>query len=139
VPDGVELHVVSYQNGLIINNDSARVKYVMNQLVSNAVKFTKQGFIVIGIQFHLNTEQVEFYVYDTGCGIPKEKQQLAFGLFWKDDGFIPGLGLGLHVAQKLADGMGLTLAVESKPGFGSRFSLYSDTHIVAAATNAAQS
>jgi signal transduction histidine kinase len=45
-------------------------------------------------------------------------------LFWKDNGFIPGLGLGLHVAQKLAEGMNLKLDVESKPGYGSKFSLY---------------
>ena len=66
---------------------------------------------------------------DTGCGIPKEKQQLAFGLFWKDDGFIPGLGLGLHVAKKMADGMDLKLEVESKAGYGSKFSLYGEAYL----------
>ena len=78
----------------------------------------------MGLTYHLNSDEVELFVSDTGCGIPREKQQLAFGLFWKDNGFIPGLGLGLHVARKLAEGMDLKLDVERKPGFGSKFSLY---------------
>ena len=94
--------------------------------MSNAAKFTKKGAILIGVDYHFNSERAELFVADTGCGIPKEKQQLAFGLFWKDDGFVPGLGLGLHVSKKLAEGMDLILDVESQPGFGSKFSLYAD-------------
>jgi signal transduction histidine kinase len=129
MPEGVKLHVFDLLPGIIINNDRTRVKYIMSQLVSNAVKFTKSGFILIGVDYHGNADQVEIYVADTGCGIPREKQQLAFGLFWKDDGFIPGLGLGLHVAKKLAEGMGLKLDVDSRPGYGSKFSLYSDANL----------
>jgi len=81
------------------------------------------------LSYHLNSDKAEFYVEDTGCGIPKEKQEIAFGLFWKDNGFIPGLGLGLNVAKKLADGMELELGVESKVGFGSKFSLLADADI----------
>ena len=126
IPDGVKLHELSVVPGIIINNDRTRVKYVMSQLVSNAVKFTKKGIILIGVDYHFNSERAELFVADTGCGIPQEKQQLAFGLFWKDDGFIPGLGLGLHVAKKLAEGMDLNLDVESQPELGSKFSLYAD-------------
>jgi len=129
MPEGVKLHVFDLLPGIIINNDRTRVKYIMSQLVSNAVKFTKSGFILIGVDYHGNADQVEIYVADTGCGIPQEKQQLAFGLFWKDDGFIPGLGLGLHVAKKLAEGMGLKLDVDSRPGYGSKFSLYADANL----------
>lgn len=129
MPDGVALHVMAIQSGIIVNNDRERVKYIMNQLVSNAVKFTSKGFIFLGVDYNLNTDQVEFVVRDSGCGIPREKQEAAFGLFWKDDGFVPGLGLGLHVAKKMADGMGLRLTVESKVGFGARFSLVSDAEL----------
>ena len=52
-----------------------------------------------------------------------EKQKAAFNLFWKDDEFTPGLGLGLSVAQQLADGMGIRITVDSKPGHGSKFSV----------------
>lgn len=126
MPEGVKLMEFVVQKGAIVNNDRTRVKYILNQLVGNAAKFTKSGLIVVGMTYHLNSDQVEFFVRDTGCGIPREKQQLSFGLFWKDDGFVPGLGLGLHVAKKLADGMGLRLDVESREGVGSKFSLYSD-------------
>ncbi len=129
IPDGVQLYELSVIPGIIINNDRTRVKYILNQLMSNAVKFTKKGIILIGVDYHFNSEQAEFYVGDTGCGIPKEKHQLAFGLFWKDDGFIPGLGLGLHVAKKMAEGMDLTLSVESQVASGSKFSLYADAHM----------
>ena len=129
IPDGVEFHTLTFQPGVILNNDRTRVKYIITQLISNAVKFTQKGAIALGILYHLNTDVMEFFVSDTGCGIPLEKQQAAFGLFWKDDGFVPGLGLGLHVAQKLAEGMGLKLTVESKVGFGSRFTLVCDAHL----------
>ena len=129
LPTGVGMHLLAVQQGIVVNNDRERIKYILNQLVSNAVKFTQRGVIILGISYHLNDDLVEFTIGDTGCGIPKEKQEVAFGLFWKDDGFIPGLGLGLHVAKKLADGMGVRLAVESKVGFGSRFSLISDAEL----------
>ncbi|MBO4673825.1 MAG: HAMP domain-containing histidine kinase [Bacteroidaceae bacterium] len=129
IPEGVVFKEVGIMPGITIDNDRARVKYILSQLMSNAIKFTKKGVILIGVQYHLNSDKAELYVEDTGCGIPKEKQQLAFGLFWKDDGLIPGLGLGLHVARKLADGMGVVLDVESKPGFGSKFSIYADAQL----------
>lgn len=126
IPEGVEMKVVAFQPGIKVNNDRERVKYILNQLLSNSVKFTQKGFICVGLEYHLNADRVEFFVGDTGCGIPKDKQEIAFGLFWKDNGFIPGLGLGLNVAKKLAEGMNLQLSVESKVNFGSRFSLYAD-------------
>jgi signal transduction histidine kinase len=129
MPEGVKLRVFDLLPGIIINNDRTRVKYILSQLMSNAVKFTKSGIILIGVDYHGNANQVELFVADTGCGIPREKQQLAFGLFWKDDGFIPGLGLGLHVAKKLAEGMGLKLDVDSRAGYGSKFSLYADADL----------
>ena len=129
VPEGVVLYDIPVLPGITINNDRTRVKYILNQLMSNAVKFTKNGSIAIGVEYHFNSDEAEFFVCDTGCGIPKEKQQLAFGLFWKDDGFIPGLGLGLHVAKKLAEGMNLKLDVESKAEYGSKFSLYGNAYM----------
>ena len=129
IPEGVTMHELAVLPGITINNDRTRVKYIMNQLMSNAAKFTKTGAILIGVDYHFNSERAELFVADTGCGIPKEKQQLAFGLFWKDDGFVPGLGLGLHVSKKLAEGMDLILDVESQPGFGSKFSLYADAYM----------
>ena len=77
VPEGVVLYDIPVLPGITINNDRTRVKYILNQLMSNAVKFTKKGSIAIGVEYHFNSDEVEFFVCDTGCGIPKEKQQLA--------------------------------------------------------------
>jgi signal transduction histidine kinase len=126
VPDGVTLQTLAVYDGITINNDRMRVKYIISQLLGNAMKFTKKGTIVVGVTYQLNSDVAEFFVLDTGCGIPKEKQDLAFGLFWKDNGFIPGLGLGLHVVKKMAEGMDLRIKLESKVGFGSRFSVFAD-------------
>ena len=129
IPKNVTMHVLAVLPGIVVHNDRERVKYILNQMVSNAIKFTEQGVIAIGVAYHLNSDKAEFFVEDTGCGIPKEKQGVAFGLFWKDNGFIPGLGLGLNVASKLAEGMGLELGLESKVGFGSKFSVIADADI----------
>lgn len=124
IPDGIQLQMTNFVRFTYVNADRARVKYIINQYISNAVKFTKFGIILLGVSVHFNKNMVEFFVIDTGCGIPFEKQQLSFNLFWKDNEFIPGLGLGLNVAQKLADGMGLKLEVDSKEGMGSKFSVF---------------
>ena len=126
MPENVMLSVMTSRPGITIVNDRIRVKYILNQMMSNAIKFTQQGVVIIGVSYHLNSDKAEFFVGDTGCGLAKEKQPLAFGLFWKDNGFIPGLGLGLHVVKKMTEGMGLSVDVESKVGYGSKFSLYAD-------------
>lgn len=123
ISEDITIQQMAIQPGVVVNNDRTRIKYILNQLMSNSVKFTSKGMIFLSIMYHLNEDVVEFMVGDTGIGIDKEGQKHVFDLFWKHDSFVPGLGLGLSVARKLADGMGLTLSVDSKPGFGSRFSL----------------
>ena len=107
--------------------DSSNVGIIIDKIVTNAVQYTEKGSV--NVRYDYLGDKLIVSVEDTGCGIPKEKQQLAFGLFWKDDGFVPGLGLGLHVSKKLAEGMDLVLDVESQPGFGSKFSLYADAQM----------
>ena len=92
-------------------------------MVSNAFKFTTKGTIVITPVIHYCDSEVELLVEDTVCGLAPEKHKAAFGLFWKDNEFVPGLGLGLHVAKKLAEGMGARIKVDSSTSFGSQFSL----------------
>ena len=52
-----------------------------------------------------------------------------FNLFWKDNEFVPGLGLGLNISHKLAEGMNAKLVVDSREGYGSAFSLLMDASI----------
>ncbi len=69
-----------------------------------------------GIAFHK-----DFYVTDTGCGIPKEKQKSVFGRFVKLNNFAQGTGLGLSICQTLVEHMGGSIGVESEEGKGSTF------------------
>jgi len=119
----------SYHNNIYIYGDKERVKYILNQLISNAIKFTEKGNIVLTANYHYKDSKVEFRVEDSGCGISEEKQTAVFNLFWKDNEFVPGLGLGLNVADKLAEGMNAQLQVDSKEGYGSVFSLIIDATI----------
>ena len=129
VPKGVSFSVSNTHNDIYLNTDRVRVKYILNQLVSNAVKFTESGTILITAFYHYKDKKVEFRVEDSGCGISLEKQTAVFNLFWKDNEFVPGLGLGLNVANKLAEGMNAKLKVDSSEGDGSVFSLLLDATI----------
>ena len=68
-----------------INTDENRFVQIFNNLISNASKFTKNGSIEVGfsIKEELNGKIIEFYVKDTGCGIPKNKHELIFNRFWQ--------------------------------------------------------
>lgn len=123
VPEGIRFLAPNFRNNIYVNYDRTRVKYILNQMVSNAFKFTTKGTVVITPVIHYSDSEVELLVEDTGCGLAPEKHEAAFGLFWKDNEFVPGLGLGLHVAKKLAEGMGARIKVDSSTSFGSQFSL----------------
>lgn len=123
IPANIEFKSLIFRKNAIVHNDKVRMKYIINQFMSNAVKFCKSGRILLYCQYHLNDDMIEYSVIDSGIGMTPDKQKAAFNLFWKDDEFTPGLGLGLSVAQQLADGMGIRITVDSKPGHGSKFSV----------------
>jgi two-component system, sensor histidine kinase and response regulator len=111
--------------------DPVRLRQVLVNLVSNAVKFTEQGEIVLTVSRLLGGEPgrqlLQFEVIDTGIGIPAEKQKLIFDAFSQADGTTTrrygGTGLGLTISSKLVELMGGKIAVDSQPGRGSRFSV----------------
>lgn len=121
VSPNIDYSISNHLKGIYIKADRMKMRYILDQLISNSVKFTTEGSIHIGYRFNYATNDVTITVEDTGCGISKEKQRAAFNLFWKGDQFVPGLGLGLNIAQKLANGMGAKINVNSKEGFGSAF------------------
>lgn len=124
IPADIHFMTTNFRRDISINSDRTRVKYILNQLMSNAVKFTTTGGIHLTSFYHFNTGEVEFVVEDTGCGISAEKQKAVFNLFWKNNEFVPGLGLGLNIAHRLADGLGARLQVDSREDCGSAFSLF---------------
>jgi len=107
-----------------INTDPFRLKQILNNLIGNAMKFTKQGFIEFGYKFS-GPDKLLFYVKDTGVGMPKDKLDVIFKRFGqieqKDDKNQAGTGLGLTISKKLAELLGGEMWVESEEGVGSTF------------------
>ena len=108
---------------IVIYNDAMRLREAIGQLLSNAFKFTHSGVITMGWNNNIVDDTVAIYVEDTGCGIPEGMQELVFGLFWKADEFVPGIGIGLNIAQSYVEMMGGRVELESKEGVGSRFTM----------------
>ncbi len=111
--------------GLIIQTDPVRLKQILQNLLSNAIKFTEDGEIVLG--YYQQNSHLHFYVRDTGIGIQPEKQKIIFERFVQADPSATrrfgGSGLGLAISKGLADLLGGTLTLESRPGTGSTFTL----------------
>lgn len=124
--------ILRYEEGVPheVGGDSSLIRQVLYHLLSNAIKFTEQGYIVVTVDKvePLNTGDfaLKFSVEDTGIGIPEAKQQLIFEQFVQGEGgtkrLFSGTGLGLTIVKKLVDIMEGTLKVGSVVGEGSTFS-----------------
>jgi PAS domain S-box-containing protein len=112
---------------IVIYTDFNRFKQIMNNLISNAIKFTEKGEIVIGYRQITKggLKLLRFYVKDTGIGIPDLKQDIIFDRFnhLTDDRnkVYKGTGLGLAISKRLVDLLGGTIGIESEEGMGSEF------------------
>ncbi len=109
---------------LVIFTDESRVRQVITNLISNAIKFTNKGFIEFGYQIK-NLETVIFYVKDTGIGLPEDRKNEIFDKFKVINVAlskkIGGAGLGLTISQQLVKLLGGNLWHESVEGEGSTF------------------
>jgi signal transduction histidine kinase/CheY-like chemotaxis protein len=109
--------------------DEMRIKRVLVNLLSNALKFTEAGEIVLYVKVLNNLEEgkklIRFGVRDTGIGIDKDKQAEIFNAFSQEDGSITkryeGTGLGLMISNQILALAGSTLQLESEQGKGSDF------------------
>ena len=113
----------------IITTDDDRVRQVLGNLMSNALKYTSSGgriCIRTGVHASDGSEEcVVIEVADTGIGIPEDKLDLIFEEFERIDPSVkPGLGLGLAISQRVAHALGGKLTVHSKRGEGSSFTLW---------------
>ncbi|TBR21853.1 MAG: response regulator, partial [Candidatus Nitrosotenuis sp.] len=113
--------------GNYLRGDPVRLRQVLLNIMSNAVKFSSKGVIRIDAKFKLadKSAEVEIAVADEGIGIPKEKQHFLFERFKQADASVTrqfgGTGLGLAISRMLVDKMGGNIRLESKPGKGSTF------------------
>lgn len=107
----------------IIQTDPDRLAQALDNLVSNAIKFTPNGG-KINLTIHLEKNEIQFRVTDTGIGIPIEDQQHLFVPFYRSvqpSWKAPGLGLGLSIAKSLTGSLGGQIVLTSDRGQGSTF------------------
>ncbi|MBP7509759.1 MAG: hypothetical protein KA807_18245 [Prolixibacteraceae bacterium] len=106
-----------------IHTDYDKLRQILTNLISNAFKYTYEGSIVIGA--YKKDHAVEFYVKDTGVGIPSDELHLIFNRFYRcsniDKGNIRGSGLGLSIVKELVEMLGGSIKAESREGEGSCF------------------
>ncbi|HHJ51550.1 MAG TPA: response regulator [Caldithrix abyssi] len=112
----------------MVHGDPGRIRQILINLIGNAIKFTKNGEVVVEIKLQHKTDEyydLFFSVRDTGIGIPEDKQDLIFNKFTQADGTTTrkfgGTGLGLSISKKLVEMMNGKIQVKSKPGKGSTF------------------
>ena len=117
--DKVKLEFVAPEEPCCAHIEKNRLSQLIINLITNAIKFTEQGSIRFGYKRENN--ELYFYVTDTGCGIPQDKQDSIFGRFVKLNSFAQGTGLGLSICRTLVDNMGGKIGVESEIGKGSTF------------------
>ncbi|MFF3290462.1 HAMP domain-containing protein [Streptomyces sp. NPDC003023] len=118
--------------------DDSRLRQVLRNLISNAVKFTERGSVKVRIEpaadgelppsVHRGGAVVAFRVEDTGIGIAEQQLEVIFGAFQQADGTTSrkygGTGLGLSISREIAHLLGGALTARSTPGRGSTFTLY---------------
>jgi len=120
----IELKIPDRSASTEIITDPQRLQQILSNLLANALKFTSQGKIDFGYTLKPNN-RLQFFVSDTGIGIPKEKQELIFQRFRQlDYGYTRaygGTGLGLAISKGLIEMLGGEIWVESEEDKGSTF------------------
>ena len=124
-------YVVNIDDNLpdYFNGPSHHLGQILNNLISNAIKFTEQGTVTVSVAWVGEKEgsMIEFIIQDSGIGIDTDKLQQIFEPFTQADNSITrrfgGTGLGLAISQKLVSLMGGNIRVDSSLGHGSTFTV----------------
>ncbi len=121
VRENVKLLIEKKLTNIIIYTDKYRLTQVLNNLTSNALKFTTKGNVKIG--YEINKGSIKFYVKDTGSGIPKEEFEHIFDRFYQIDFNQPngGTGLGLSISKNIVKLLGGKIWLESEVNKGTNF------------------
>jgi len=122
---GVPVRWEPVDDGSPVRLDRLRMKEIVHNLVSNALKFTERGEVVVRIA--REQAQVRVDVRDTGPGIPPHARQRVFEMFERLETpgapRVAGVGLGLYIVKGLVQMMGGTIALSSEPGRGTCFTV----------------
>lgn len=123
---GLSLHIETDPHlPPLLYGDVKRLRQIITNLTSNAIKFTAQGTVTVRLA-QPDAQRWAITVADTGRGIAPEDQAHIFDAFWQVDGSMTrdtnrGVGLGLSIVKQLTTQMGGTVMVQSQPGVGSTF------------------
>ena len=139
---GLVLHIETNVEVPTILSDPLRVRQVLGNLISNAVKYTATGEVAVRVGGEDDPEsrgRLSISVADTGLGIAKDKQRLLFQEFVRlDPTAEPGVGIGLAMSARIAEALGGTITVRSDSGHGSVFVLWLQSSEVQTASNGDQ-
>jgi len=112
----------------VVRTDHMKLEEILQNLIGNAYKFTREGQISIGVHYLQGDDVVELVVADTGIGIAPEKLENIFDEFHQLEGAhtgdLKGVGLGLSIVKKYLQMLGGRIAVESNPWVGTTFTVY---------------
>lgn len=116
---GIELQLESPFKQCIVRLDKNRCLQLVTNYLNNAIKFTKEGVIKMGYEYHEGG--IQLFVKDNGIGVAKEKLGLLFQRFEKLDRYAQGTGLGLSICKAIAESMEGRVWAESEEGKGATF------------------
>lgn len=122
VPNGVHFTLAEGRASVFANVDAERLSNVLGHYIRNAFMFVRGGNVILGWTYDINEDKVTIYVEDDGPGMSPRKQMQVFSLFWKDDMFQTGTGLGLTISKLYTEKMGGQVGLSSREGLGSRLS-----------------
>ena len=109
-----------------IETDGAKLKWILQSIINNAIKFTEKGAVTTSVRYFPNDKKVQFAVADTGIGISPEETPHIFERFYQVDSSqsrsFEGVGLGLYIVTEFTALLGGKIAVESELEKGSTFS-----------------
>lgn len=120
--DGVEMKLkTTLSDECMIRMCQSRVLIVLECMLSNACKFTKQGSVVLSVEKDAEKGIFRYVCTDTGCGVPEDKADYIFEGFTQIDIFAQGTGLGLAISRLIADEMGGRIYLDTSYKDGARF------------------
>lgn len=111
----------------VIETDGEKLRYILESLVNNAVKFTEKGRVAVSVRYFPEAKTVQFEVADTGIGIPQDMSSAIFEKFRQVDSSETrthgGVGIGLFIVKHFSDMLSGKIEAQSEPGKGSTFTV----------------
>lgn len=114
---------INVADSMVCRSDAFRIKQIVNNLVSNAIKYTDEGKVTVSTAYM--SGRLTIGVADTGCGMTPEEQQRVFNAFTRLPGAQrkEGVGLGLSIAREIVERLGGSINLVSRKGEGSKFTV----------------